>query len=541
MELIEGKWYFVAERDVVLREKANGNARAENHLLFGDWLTYLGETKNGWARVRSRNCNGWLPISSFGEERPLEVNFVDIGQGDGCHIVTPDDKVILIDAGEGDNMHRFISWRYNLRRRELEEDGGPPPFPIDHAFISHPDKDHYYGFGPLFENRKLRFRRVYHNGIVERPIPGADRDPELWYPSGEDLGGYLREDGESHLWDVVNSNSAMHELIDRHRGTRKMYLSTLVKAVENNPDVDFIRVCSDDDYIEGFGADQPIALKVLGPMTERRSRGNRHRGTLVRLGDEGVTKNGHSIILQLRIGKLSLMLGGDLNTESEDYLFRRYCDARTDVSWLEKRIHELERLGASADADERQELAELTSELETIVTRARGHFQVDVTKACHHGSHHFSESFIRSLNAIATVISSGDAENYAHPRPDALGAFGKYSRGLRPLIFSTELARNTREFTPVIKYIDRLRRYEAELAAADSNAERARIRKKMNEARDRNVAVYGMITLRTDGETVVIAQKLEEPGGNDNKWDIHELEFNEHTGSLEYHPSAKGH
>jgi hypothetical protein len=42
------------------------------------------------------------------------------------------------------------------------------------------------------------------------------------------------------------------------------------------------------------------------------------------------------------------------------------------------------------------------------------------------------------VSASASVISSGDDENYAHPRPDVPGAFGKYSRGRRPLIFSND-------------------------------------------------------------------------------------------------------
>jgi beta-lactamase superfamily II metal-dependent hydrolase len=68
-----------------------------------------------------------------------------------------------------------------------------------------------------------------------------------------------------------------------------------------------------------------------------------------------------------------------------------------------------------------------------------------VAKACHHGSADFTNAFLQSLNSAATIISSGDEEPHAHPRPDAVGALGKFGRGNRPLIFSTEIARSTRD------------------------------------------------------------------------------------------------
>jgi len=164
MNLVKGKSYFISVTDVVLRSEASSKSKAKNHLLYGDWLKYLGEEHNGWAKVRSRRTNGWLHKSNFSSERPLEINFVDIGQGDGCHIVTPDDEVILIDAGIGDNMFRFLNWRYNLRNRKVfgvdgVDDGEPAgvtPFEIDHVIISHPDQDHYYGFRHLFDSKKVR-------------------------------------------------------------------------------------------------------------------------------------------------------------------------------------------------------------------------------------------------------------------------------------------------------------------------------------------------------------------------------------------------
>ena len=303
----------------------------------------------------------------------------------------------------------------------------------------------------------------------------------------------------------------------------------------------FTALSADDEYVSDFGEGSEVELKLLGPLTEKIKHGAKTRQCLIKLGNEGVTKNGHSVILQLRIGKLKVMLGGDLNTESEDYLLRHYAQTTSKPSHLESRLYEIKAKGATATPAEKQELAEAETELQAIVTKGRRHFQADISKACHHGSHHFSETFLQVLNSIATVISSGDQESYAHPRPDALGSFGKYGRGVRPLIFSTELARNTKEFSHVYDYFAQLKDYEAKIRAATNDKEKKKIEKEMQEKKDRNVAVYGMITLRTDGERVVFAQKLEIPGGEDNKWDTHELHFNQDLGEFEYALSAKGH
>ncbi len=544
MPLVNGASYFISETDAVLRESPSPSSDAVNHLIFGDWLRFLGDEQGPWAKVRCRGDTGWLKKAWFSEKRPLEINFVDIGQGDGCHIVTPDDKIILIDAGEGDNMFRFLSWRYNLRRRRVAGVDGVPagaagaqaPMDIDHVFISHPDSDHYFGFKPLFESRKVRIKRIYHNGIAERPIKAADKDPGLWYPSGFDLGGFLETDDGAYLWETVDTSAQMHALIQAHPTTTKWYMSTLRAARANNSGVTFVRLSRKSAFVDGFGEADEITLKLLGPVTERKSRNGTAKDCLFKLGNEGETKNGHSLIIQLQIGKLKVMLGGDLNTESENYLFRHYGEATRDVSKLEHEIYDLQAKGSALTPADGQLLAAKLAELDAIVLKTREHFQADVTKACHHGSHHFSESFLRSINAVATVISSGDEENYSHPRPDALGSFGKYSRGIRPLIFSTELARSTREFTPIFKYYEQLKAFEAKIAAATTQEKKDRLTKAMQEKKDRNVAVYGMITLRTDGDKTLFAQKLEVSGGNDEKWDIHELTYNDKTETFEFLP-----
>ncbi|MGD9753172.1 MAG: hypothetical protein AB7W59_19440, partial [Acidimicrobiia bacterium] len=142
--------------------------------------------------------------------------------------------------------------------------------------------------------------------------------------------------------------------------------------------------------------------------------------------DSSHTRNGHSVVLKLTWGARTNLLGGDLNSESEEHLLRHGIGA---------------------------------------------HLPVDVAKACHHGSSDFSIDFLAATKPKMTIVSSGDNESYGHPQPDLVGSIGKYSRGDRPLVFSTELARST---TP------------------------ARIH-------------YGLINVRTDGKLIVGAQMYEKP------------------------------
>jgi hypothetical protein len=157
--------------------------------------------------------------------------------------------------------------------------------------------------------------------------------------------------------------------------------------------------------------------------------------------------------------------------------------------------------------DERRK--ELEAELEKAIVKARPFLEVDIAKSCHHGSADFSTEFLRAVNPVATIISSGDDEPYAHPRPDTLGTIGKHSRGKRSLIFSTELARSGKEFVEVAKLKDSEKKLE------------------------RVVTVYGMINVRADGEKAIIAQKLEKVVGKTN-WDIHKLEWNDEKQEFVY-------
>ena len=173
-----------------------------------------------------------------------------------------------------------------------------------------------------------------------------------------------------------------------------------------------------------------------------------------------------------------------------------------------------------------------------MILAARSTFEVDVAKACHHGAADVSTRFLACTNPVATVISSGDNESHGHPRADALGATGRHGRGNRPLIFSTELGRsasNTIRRPEVMKA--RLKELREVIPLTENVQLRRKLTKEFDELVDRidrSVAVYGTVQLRTDGKRIVMAQKLESPRGNDQKWDVYRLERQGTGGALQY-------
>jgi beta-lactamase superfamily II metal-dependent hydrolase len=448
-------------------------------------------------------------------------------------------------------MSRFLNWRYNLRYRKVAgvDDvtettvGVKKPKDIDYAIISHPDLDHYYGFHNVFNNKKLKIKKVCHNGIVERSTEGVDK--KTWM---DDLGRKVPPEPNQdtyHLWDTVLTNEEMQDLIAKNLNSKKFYLKTLVSAKKNNPDVEFDFIDISKEYLDHYKGNNPLKLEILAPITETVEFEGEKRECLIQLGDEGETKNGHSIVFKLHYGNLKVLLGGDLNTNSQDYIAQYYSKDNNLLSDLEKKIYKLRQklvsdntLSVEKRRELNQEFEELNLQLDLIVSKTRGKFQCDIAKACHHGASDVLDSFLSAINPIATIISSGDNESHSHPRPDALGSFGKNSRGKRPLIFSTELARSTNEFSYPIKYYALLKKIEERMNNATTKKEKEHYELRMNNLRDSNVAKYGMITVRTDGKQVIIAQKLEKKRSDAQKWDIYELKWNSKLEEYEYQPKG---
>jgi beta-lactamase superfamily II metal-dependent hydrolase len=489
---------FCVFPDARIFDKPDG--KSIQHLLFGDyitppkkedgkyrkWTTSLLQQVNDtwWINVRSRQEEGWMKLNDVQEARILEVNFVDIGQGDGCHLVTPDDCHFIIDAGKRDNMYRFLRWRYNLNKPGKK-------LPKFYGLISHCDDDHWKGFEhllskiPAGQQRQIKFEKLYHQGILQR--------------SGSTLGNVVKKDGQFFLQDFIQTGSELVTLL-RQQGDKSMYEKLLIGALKNFPDLPMETVWKSLKKKTILHKDKQLTLEVIAPVPEAID-GKLCLRWFDRRADEiSKTKNGHSIVLMAHIGKMKIMLGGDLNSMAADYLMEKYSGSN---------VRELRKNILEADGDQKKELQE---QMDKVIEKCRAVFQSEVAKSCHHGSHDITNEFLKAMNPIATVISSGDEESYCHPRPETLGAIGKYSRGERPLIFSTELARSSPEYI--------------ELENKES---------KTDKIKQRIVSTYGMITLRTDGEKAIISQKLESVRyqfGDLVKWHIDKLVWNDKRGEF---------
>jgi len=456
--------------------EVTGSERKEDrikHLFWGDTIVLPGERQGDYVRAKSRDAEGWMKESDLLEDPLLDIIFLDVGQGDSCLIVTPADEKVLVDAGKEDHLLRYLRWRYkNYETPEMRAMGGK----ITAVIISHPDNDHYLGLKSLIEDPKfgplINIDAVYHNGIFTRKGSGLSS-----------LGALQKEGKVTYISDPVVTHADLEKFFTTAPGWDKLEYPKLIHDLRlKNAGTKFLMLNQTFTKIPNLTPVPGMSVTVLGPILEKIDGG---QGLRTFGGDVGKTKNGHSIILLLRYKNIRILLGGDLNIPSEKFLLEHYATLNP--------------------------------------------FEAEVLKAYHHGSGDFAEEFIESIKPYVSVISSGDNESYSHPRADTMGFLGKASRGRRPLLFSTELARSAPEIikNPIILKQE-FKTLTQKLGRTDlSAAERSETEKKLNALEDtalnRSVAVYGAINLRTDGEKLLMCQKKEAPNKEREEWDIYKI------------------
>jgi len=382
-------------------------------LLWGDLIQIVKAGVNR-CEVRARGFQGKMDVDDLTEEALLEVYFIDVGQGDGVLLRTPDGKHLLIDGGlertkqqTGKNAADFVDWKFFA-------DYGHYRIKLDSLMASHSDNDHYGGLHDLVRKSTMASRELDCTGVDIDTFhhPGLSRWKTVKNaipPHKQGLGAEMDETFIQLLGDRTHAEqSVAKDAVEKLSGPWEWFISDIL---ENSENTKFERVSIDEEHITD-GKPLPLLwpteagcdIRVLSPVTKEV---NGQIG-LPNLGSKSFNTNGHSICLRIDYGSAKILMTGDLNSESMNWLKQCYGD----------------RMGS---------------------------WECDVAKACHHGSHDISYGFLEKIRAAATVISSGDAEGHSHPRPEIVGASAmtgytsidrEKDRLITPLIYMTEIERS---------------------------------------------------------------------------------------------------
>lgn len=414
--MVKFKYASTNEATIYAAVSDGKGSKPVNKILMGTYVEIV-NTDGDWFKVKTAGPDGWMHSSDLSDDMGLKIFFLDVGQGDGVLLEVGKYK-ILIDAGPNNSMHSYLTkWQYKYAFDKGEQ------INIDYLIISHFDTDHYKGFIKILKDERFTFGTVVHPGILKF---ATKNNP---YNSG--LGNTVSKDGKKYLTTIFDNLLKAKDPAAFNRD-----VTAFMNALQNTKVQKVKRFGQGDAVIKKQVEGKVFRIEILAPFTEKVN----NRKAFVYWKDDGKTINGHSLVLRVTFGSRTILLGGDLNTFSQNYLMEKYAPENP--------------------------------------------FDADVAKSCHHGSSDFNEKFMKLINPLATVISSGDNEGHAHPRADAIGCAGKYSKSNRPLVYSTELARST-------------------------------------DIKSRKI-IFGMINLRCNGTDIYMSQ-MKEVKNNADLWDAYEV------------------
>lgn len=452
--------------------------------LWGDGVRLLAGQTDTRQEVRIRGAAGWVPKSALGGQSLLEYYFIDVGQGDGVLVKTPDFRHIMIDGGyprksqpTGKSAADFVDWKFN-------KDYASDTIVLDAMVSSHIDYDHFGGLSDILDveqSRELNCQGItvevfYHSGLSYWARPG-----------GRELGPHQSLDGASWFTRVLDDRTSAAAAVDDSIGPKltgewkALIRNVLAARTANGEPTPIQRLNQTVGWLPGFGPGQPVSVKVMGPIGRDVAGGP----AVLRLGSsDSQNTNGTSVLLRFDFDKSRVLMTGDLNAAAHKALLNAF----------------------------------------------RGNeamFACDVAKACHHGSDDVSLSFLRYVNAGCTVISSGDEEGHDHPRSRIVAASGLTGHVttdgdtlVTPLVYSTELARsvqvgtlNTVRVDGVDHRGDALKDIQFTSTVTPPGALRpSTVNRSAAGARIMNRLVYGLVNIRTDGKRIVAATMNEGDG-----------------------------
>jgi beta-lactamase superfamily II metal-dependent hydrolase len=510
-DVVQRRWIGKTSRYTVPLYRDSSSSAKWFDLLWGDPVLVL-TPGSPRSRVRARNWTGYVSNSNLGSTPLLEIYFIDVGQGDGVLIRVPDGRHLLIDGGytrekqpTGKSAADFVDWKFF-------KDYGLARIQLDAIIASHCDADHYGGLWDVL--------RTDEDAMAELDCAGTGiggffhAGVSWWRPGNRWLGN--TQDG--FLVDLLDDFDSLQEGLRSDAGRRLQgeWASFLREVGTSTSNVHRLGVMAGDAgdvFVPGFAdADGNVRIHVLAPVLHEVN----GKVGVKNLGSPAQNTNGHSVLLRLDYGQARVLLTGDLNRKSMHAWLDEYQGRETDLA-------------------------------------------CDVAKGCHHGSDDVSFVFLGHVNAAATVISSGDTAGHGHPRPAVVAASGltghvtideQKDELITPLVYSTEVERSiaigrcawmeTLGYPHDSGFFDLRvyardgrhlpREWQDDVESKRQTTSRVYYEETKSGAiapskRDRTFlgayvvsgVVYGLVNVRTDGETIVCATMNDARRG----WNLH--------------------
>lgn len=264
-------------------------------IIYGDEVntqTGVSFKGAGYTKVKYRGRTGAIKHYKLGggghgvdlrKKRPLEMYFLDVGQGDAAFVVTPNNMKILVDGGvKLTTTVEFLIWKYRLDKTANK-------LTIDHLFLSHADADHVKGLVPILKHPKITVRHIWHNGIA---LYKSGFNESLGDVSGgmlhtlhdtlDDLDGQDLTNTFKKWTDAVRDSGATYQALDRSFGELDI-------------------------------GDPEIRIEITGPQKES-------HGALKWFNDKAHTINGHSLTFRLIHDHVRVLLSGDMNVKGSKHI-----------------------------------------------------------------------------------------------------------------------------------------------------------------------------------------------------------------------------
>jgi beta-lactamase superfamily II metal-dependent hydrolase len=365
-----------------------------------------------WADVATATPPNYV---TFGRQQKVDVAVEDsdllriwcvyVGQGDGILIQLPERRSsadasarvdILVDAGsyEGKFTREMTDFLHRIYPG-LE-------LTIEHAVLTHHDKDHVTGLTAVLKEPGIQVQHVYHNGLASFAA-GARGLPKTGKPARRGVFEFDSEQNRikramgllSQTGDTFLAQYVMRDIPDLKRSVSNGELQGLYRdfaeAVLGGESAASAR------FFHRAVAGQPFIAEVETAehreLDELRVELLWPRDKLRQYGDWGKTINGNSVTFRLVYRDFEMLFTGDHNELSEQAML-----------------------------DHLQEQGELDT------------LRADVLKVPHHGSKHGIKEFFDVISPVISVASQGpqgarskalgNSNAWEHPSPEVIGWLG---------------------------------------------------------------------------------------------------------------------